>query len=98
MIVRIVKMEFQEDKVTDFLHLFEERKERIRHFEGCNHLELWRQSGKSNIFFTYSHWNAESDLNHYRFSDFFKETWQLTKAMFATKAEAWSVEQEVVME
>ncbi|KAA5533314.1 antibiotic biosynthesis monooxygenase [Taibaiella lutea] len=98
MIVRIVKMEFQEDKVTDFLQLFEERKERIRHFEGCKHLELWRQSGKSNIFFTYSHWNAESDLDHYRFSDFFKDTWQLTKALFAAKAEAWSVEQEVVME
>jgi len=91
-------MEFREDKVADFLQLFNERKERIRHFEGCRHLELWRQSGHNNIFFTYSHWDAESDLDHYRFSTFFKETWQLTKALFATKAEAWSVEQETIME
>lgn len=98
MIVRIVKMEFQQDKVPAFLQLFKERKARIRNFEGCKHLELWRQTGTENVFFTYSHWNEESDLNHYRFSEFFKETWQLTKALFASKAEAWSVEQEVVME
>lgn len=97
MIVRIVKMEFQEDKVAEFVQLFEERKERIRNFEGCRHLELWRQAGKENVFFTYSHWNQESDLDHYRFSAFFKETWQLTKALFAAKAEAWSVEQQSVL-
>lgn len=98
MIVRIVKMEFQEDKVADFIQLFEERKERIRHFEGCRHLELWRQAGKEHVYFTYSHWNSESDLDHYRFSSFFKETWQLTKALFSAKAEAWSVEQVAVVE
>jgi quinol monooxygenase YgiN len=97
MIVRIVKMEFQPDKVAEFIQLFDERKERIRHFNGCMHLELWRQAGSDNVFFTYSHWNAESDLNHYRFSSFFKETWQMTKALFAARAEAWSVEQERVL-
>jgi quinol monooxygenase YgiN len=98
MIVRIVKMEFQEDKVADFVQLFEERKERIRHFEGCLHLELWRQTGEKHIYFTYSHWNSEKDLDHYRFSAFFKETWQLTKALFSAKPEAWSVEQVSVIE
>lgn len=93
MIVRIVKMEFQADKVAEFVQLFEERKDRIRHFEGCLHLELWKQAGKDNVYFTYSHWNDEGDLDKYRFSAFFKETWQLTKALFVSKAEAWSVEQ-----
>lgn len=97
MIVRIVKMEFQPERVAEFLALFEARKERIRHFEGCRHLELWKQAGKDNVYFTYSHWDAETSLDHYRFSSFFKETWTLTKALFAVKAEAWSVEQHTVV-
>ena len=91
MIVRIVKMVFEPEHVAGFTQLFEERKERIRNFEGCTHLELWKESGKENVYFTYSHWINEQALNHYRFSEFFKETWGLTKALFAQKAEAWSV-------
>jgi quinol monooxygenase YgiN len=97
MIVRIVKMVFVPEQVENFVQLFDERKERIRNFEGCLHLELWRESGKENIFFTYSHWENEQALDHYRFSEFFKETWGLTKALFAQKAEAWSVEQQRVL-
>lgn len=97
MIVRIVKMVFLPDQVQSFVQLFDERKERIRNFKGCHHLELWKESGKENIFFTYSHWENEQALDHYRFSEFFKETWGLTKALFAQKAEAWSVERERVL-
>jgi quinol monooxygenase YgiN len=97
MIVRIVKMVFLPEQVQSFVQLFDERKERIRNFKGCHHLELWKESGKDNIFFTYSHWENEQALDHYRFSEFFKETWGLTKALFAQKAEAWSVERERVL-
>ena len=97
MIVRIVKMTFRPEAVPAFLELFDERKELIRHFEGCSHLELWREGGKDNVFFTYSHWVAEAALDHYRFSEFFKDTWGRTKALFAEKAQAWSVEQERVL-
>ena len=97
MIVRIVKMVFLPEQVQSFVQLFDERKERIRNFKGCHHLELWRESGKENVYFTYSHWENEQALDSYRFSEFFKETWGLTKALFAQKAEAWSVEQERVL-
>lgn len=93
MIVRVVKMVFVPEAVPVFLALFEERKEQIRHFKGCKHLELWRESGTEQVYFTYSHWENEAALNHYRFSDFFKDTWGKTKALFAEKAQAWSVEQ-----
>ncbi len=91
MIVRIVQMTFREDAVTEFTDLFNERKQTIRGFAGCTHLELWQDSKHPNIFFTYSHWDAESDLDHYRFSEFFKDTWGKTKALFADKPQAWSV-------
>ncbi|MBL7691713.1 MAG: antibiotic biosynthesis monooxygenase [Flavipsychrobacter sp.] len=93
MIVRIVQMTFRADKTDEFVAMFNERKDRIRHFDGCTHLELWQDKKQPEIFFTYSHWESESALDHYRFSEFFKETWGLTKAMFAAPPQAWSVEQ-----
>jgi len=98
MIVRIVQMRFKEESVSAFLELFEERKEFIRHFEGCSHLELWQDAHESNIFFTYSIWESEKRLDHYRFSELFKDTWSKTKALFAEKAKAWSVQQKMVVE
>src|ERR1043165_9075992 len=91
MIVRIVQMTFQPDKVNEFTALFEARKSTIRGFDGCTHLELWQDPKQSNIFFTYSTWLSEAHLDHYRFSDFFKDTWTRTKALFAAKPQAWSV-------
>lgn len=98
MIVRIVQMTFRADGVDAFVSMFKERKERIRHFEGCNHLELWQDSATPNIFFTYSIWNSQDALDRYRFSEFFKETWGLTRALFADGPQAWSVVQRYVVE
>jgi quinol monooxygenase YgiN len=98
MIVRIVQMTFRPEEVENFQALFNERKERIRHFEGCTHLELWQDAHDPNIFFTYSNWQSETYLDHYRFSDFFKDTWSKTKALFAEKPNAWSVNQKVIVE
>ena len=98
MIVRIVQMTFREDEIENFLTLFNERKELIRHFEGCTHLELWQDAHNPNIFFTYSHWENEGSLDHYRFSELFKDTWARTKALFAERPNAWSVNQKIVVE
>lgn len=97
MIVRIVKMIFREDEVNNFLYLFNERKQLIRSFEGCRHLELWQETGKANVFFTYSIWDSEQHLDHYRFSELFKDTWAKTKALFAEGPQAWSVEQKMIV-
>ena len=97
MIKRIVKMTFKLDEIETFKALFNERKEQIRHFEGCQYLELLQGKNQSNIFFTYSFWNSESDLNNYRHSDLFKDTWAKTKILFDAKPEAWSVHSEVIV-
>lgn len=97
MIVRIVKLTFEEDCVDQFMELFEEKKNKIRNFPGCEHLKLLQGINSSNIFFTYSHWQKESDLEKYRNSELFKETWKLTKALFSDKPEAWSVQENVVL-
>ncbi|MCY7409238.1 MAG: antibiotic biosynthesis monooxygenase [Chitinophagales bacterium] len=91
MITRIVKLTLQPDKVNAFMELFTEVKNTIADFNGCHHVELLQDISSPNIIFTYSIWEDEHYLNHYRFSPFFKSTWQRSKELFAEKAEAWSV-------
>ena len=91
MIKRIVKLTFRPDKIEDFQTLFEGVKNRIRHFPGCEYLELWQDQNDPRIFFTYSFWQDSDDLEAYRHSDLFKSTWKETKALFDDRPEAWSV-------
>lgn len=90
MIVRIVKMEFEPAKVYDFLTLFKKSEELIKNFKGCNKLQLLQDVSNNNIFFTYSYWDSEKDLDNYRSSEVFKTIWKQTSSMFIQKASAWS--------
>ena len=92
MFTRIVKMEFDEAKVPAFLANFDAVKHKIRNFPGCTFLELYKDKNDPSIFFTYSRWTAEQDLENYRSSKLFKEVWTTTKPMFRSKAQAWSVD------
>lgn len=92
MLIRIVKMTFQPDKVNDFINAFELRKELIGNFEGCGGVDLLRDINQPNIFFTYSKWQNEAALEKYRQSELFQSTWEEVKKLFSDKPEAWSVE------
>lgn len=92
MFVRIVKMSFDPTKVDTFLANFETKKHHIRAFNGCEFLELYRDKHNTNIFFTYSYWQTEADLENYRHSDLFKGVWADTKVLFNAKPQAWSVD------
>lgn len=91
MFVRIVKMSFKPESITAFKTLFNANKDKIRYFEGCNFLELYQDKNESHIFFTYSYWNTDQDLERYKQSPLFKTVWAETKLMFNDKPEAWSV-------
>ena len=93
MIIRIVKMTFQPDKVNEFLEIFASSKDKIRNSPGCNHLELLQDRSDPSVFFTYSRWNSESDLNNYRNSELFGKVWKSTKKLFLKDAKAWSLDQ-----
>lgn len=83
-------MQFREDGVDDFLQMFGEKKELIRNFPGCMHVELRREE-ESGKFVTLSVWEKPEDLENYRHSDLFQETWKLTKSWFSGPAEAFSL-------
>lgn len=92
MFVRIVKLSFQPEKIDTFLPYFESQKSKIRNFKGCCFLELYRDKTNTNIFFTYSYWETEQDLENYRNSELFKGIWANIKIYFNDKPEAWSVD------
>ena len=92
MFVRIVKLSFAEENIATFLANFETIKYKIRNFEGNQLLELYQDKHNSNVFFTYSYWDSESDLENYRNSELFKGIWAKTKPLFNAKPEAWSVD------
>ena len=91
-------MSFVESYVDQFIENFNLVKEQIRCFEGCKFLELYRDKQQKNVFFTYSYWKTEADLENYRKSDLFKNVWSKTKPLFNAKPEAWSVDKVISLE
>ena len=84
-------MRFKQEKVKDFIDHFESVREKVENQPGCSLVILYQDKKDSNLFFTYSNWDRESDLDTYRNSDFFKEVWQQTKQLFDGKPKAWSI-------
>ena len=93
MISRIVRMQFRAGEREAFLDIFKAAKHPIRKFRGCQHLRLYNEAGHPEVFFTYSIWTSAAHLDAYRNSELFRTTWAKTRALFAAKAEAWSVEE-----
>ncbi len=98
MLVRIVKMSFHEENIPAFLKNFEVMKSHIRNSPGNRFLELYQDKNNASIFFTYSYWETEEDLENYRKSALFDEVWTFTKKLFNDKPEAWSVKKLVSLE
>ena len=84
-------MTFKSENIAGFKEIFMASRKQICAFEGCKHVELMRDLNNECVFFTLSYWNTEEDLNAYRQSYLFQNTWSKVKPMFSEKAEAWSL-------
>lgn len=98
MFIRIVKLSFHPEKVEAFLENFHQHKHSIRNFPGNTFLELYQDKSNKSVFFTYSIWENEEDLENYRNSELFNEVWTFTKALFNDKPQAWSVDRMATLE
>ena len=95
MFVRIVKMSFHSKHINEFEEIFPVKKALIRASKGCTLLELYQDKTNPELFFTYSYWEREEDLENYRNSALFKNVWAKTKVLFNDKPQAWSVNKNV---
>ncbi len=71
MLIRIVKMSFHKENIPAFLENFNLMKDKIRNAQGNRFLELYQDKNDACIFFTYSYWETEEDLENYRKSELF---------------------------
>jgi heme-degrading monooxygenase HmoA len=85
-------MTFEPENIPSFERIFKSSSPQIRSFPGCLHLELLQDRENPWVFFTYSHWETEADLQAYRDSDFFREVWGRTRKLFAEPPRAWSLD------
>ena len=92
MITRIVKMKFKAESVDEFSLFIADRVDIIRGYDGCLGLKILKDKYDPTSIFTYSLWKDEKALDMYRHSDFFMETWRVTKSYFDAKPEAWSLD------
>ena len=90
MITRIVRMTFDPKYKEAFINQFIEVRISILEMKGCLDVELYHDSKFPNIMTTISKWDSEEDLNNYRQSELFMNTWRKTKAMFCSKPIAQS--------
>ena len=63
MIIRIVKLSFHAEYISNFKTIFEENKQKIISQKGCNRLEMLKDIKDVNVIFTYSWWDYEDDLS-----------------------------------
>ncbi len=63
----------------------------IEQMPGCLSLHLFHDTNHKTALITYSCWQSEDDLNAYRQSDLFKNTWKSIKPWLVSKPTAWSM-------
>ena len=93
MLIRIVKLHFQDDKTEEFLTFFDTIKNQVNTFPGCLGMKLLQDLNTPSIVMTYSHWENETALDNYRSSETFGLIWPKIKPWFAEKPQAWSVKE-----
>ena len=92
MLIRIVKLQVKKENIASFERLFDANKKKIRNFRGCKCLVIYKDRNVAGLYFTYSHWDTEESLEHYRDSEVFRTVWGEVKKLFRTPPEAWSLD------
>lgn len=91
MIIRIVRMQFRPEALTEFEVLFQRTRDKIRAYPGCLHLQLLGDASWPQVRYTLSHWESEAHLEDYRHSELFRTTWAATKVLFEAQPLAYSL-------
>jgi heme oxygenase (mycobilin-producing) len=92
MLIRIVRMSFDPEKIETFLSIFKESKHKIASFDGCQSVELLQDVDHPNVYYTYSIWKNKESLENYRNSSLFAGVWEATKKCFNDKPKAYSLQ------
>lgn len=93
--VRIVRMVFRSDEIQNFEQIFHNSEPKIKKFPNCFGVRLFQDASDPRVFYTYSLWKEPEDLERYRQSELFKDTWSKTKPLFEEKPMAFTLKQAI---
>jgi quinol monooxygenase YgiN len=91
-------MQFTESGAEEFLEIFRSNMLAIRNFDGCTHLELFKDPDEPHIYTTLSYWSGPQFLENYRRSELFSNVWGRVKPLFAERTQAFSLERFIEVE
>lgn len=92
MIKRIVRLTLKDNtSKAAFEEIYNRRNPHKNGVQGCHDVKVMKDVNEENIYYTVSTWESNDDLEAYRHSDYFKETWPMVKAHLATRAKAFSL-------
>jgi len=92
MIKRIVRLTLKDTaSKTAFEDIYDTRNPHKNGVKGCLDVKVMKDVNEENIYYTVSTWESNDDLEAYRHSPYFKETWPMVKANLAKRAEAYSM-------
>lgn len=77
---------------VEFIAIFKQAEDKIRSMPGCLGVALFQHQHESdNSVWTISEWESTDDLENYRKSEVFKDTWSRVKPLFSSRPSAWSL-------
>ncbi len=92
MILRVVKLKVDERKLEAFkLFMTNLHNEKLR-LPGCLHFDFFHDKRNKNVYFSYTIWESEKYLRHYRKSELFKEVIQTLRSLCIEEPQAWTIE------
>ena len=89
-LVRIVRLTFNEETISQFEELYAEHSPAIALRKGCLGVELVTDIRNPYVRATISRWEDEESLNEYRNSELFGVVWPATSMLFDARPEVWS--------
>ena len=92
MILRIVKMEVDPQKLEIFNHFMKNLNEEKVKLEGCVHHDHFPEKKFVNVYYSYTIWENVNYLKKYKKSPLFKEVVKTLKSLCMTEPYAWTVE------
>ena len=92
MIKRVVRLTVKDAAAKEaFQEIYRSRNPYKNGVKGCQDVKVMKDVNEDNVYYTVSLWDRNEDLEAYRQSDYFAETWPMVKAQLSKRAEAFSM-------
>ncbi len=92
MILRVVKMKVDTNKVELFERFMNNLREEKLNLDGCLHFDYFHEKGNLNIYYSYTIWESDKHFRVYKKSDLFKEVTSTLNALCQIEPMAWTIE------